>query len=801
MTTLRTTGLFLAGGMWLCGPVIADEASVRAYLTNNESTAYLQRGDARIELLDTGARAPSDALVFQKFIGDLPLHGARVVVIENADGTVARVFDDSTERLAVRRNPVNFAEDAAIDVAEGLLPEAIGSDAEQVLFRIGGEAVLAWEITSELADLGRPASPTHFEMVIDAATGETLSQRQIDTKTYAPGSPEAADGVFPRIVINDTIGAAGSRAYAAPLDAVVQLGGCSGTLIAPNVVLSARHCGIGAGTVVRFGDNSNSPDFTVTVQSSILPDGNGSLLDGGDVSIHILTSSVPANIAEPMRLIDETDELEGQLCATVGYGWNGLGSAGHGFNADGFRWGGENIIDVYGGPASSSGTNIISTDFDNGTSGANTIPSSSSTPLEFEATTAPGDSGGPVLVLSGSEWVIAGVLSGGTTNTSVYGDISWWTGTALYRSAIESNGGQFVTGLEITFPDGLPDLVSSAGGDTLNVEIVPSPVDPVVPGSGTFHVDSGSGFQQFSLAENSPTSFTATFPAPVDCPTSVEFFVSFDLQSGATVTAPSGALSPSPTVFSTLAADQVDLDVLYDFETPVGFSAGAPGDNATTGVWVRVDPIGTGAQPEDDNTPSGTIAWVTGQGSPGGTLGENDVDGGTTSLVSNQIDLSGASDAATISYARWYSNNSGAAPNADVFEVYVSDNDGASFVLVETVGPAGPGTSGGWIETGFNVSDFVSLTSTVRVMFVASDLGAGSVVEAGVDDVRLLDVSCNTGSCSADFDGNGTLNVDDVDAFVAAFLGGDLAADLDGNGSLNVDDVDAFVASFLAGCP
>jgi hypothetical protein len=74
------------------------------------------------------------------------------------------------------------------------------------------------------------------------------------------------------------------------------------------------------------------------------------------VSIHVLNGSVPLNIAEPMRLIDETDELEGMVCATLGYGWNGLGSSGHGFNADGFRWGGENIIDVYGSPASSGGT-------------------------------------------------------------------------------------------------------------------------------------------------------------------------------------------------------------------------------------------------------------------------------------------------------------------------------------------------------------------------------------------------------------------------------------------------------------
>ena len=787
MSTKPTT-VAVAITLSISGLSFADEASVRAHLASAESTSYLQHPDTRLELVEPGKHAPSDMMVFQKFIGNLPLHGARVYVIENPDGSVARVFDDSTKDLVLIRDAVRVPSSAAVVLAEAFLPNAIDSTARQVWFRSGNEAVLAWEVTTTLDDLGLPASPTHFEMVIDAQTGGVLSERQIDIKRYESGSPETADGVFPRIVINNTIGAQGSRDYAAPFDAVVQLGGCTGTLIAPNVVLSARHCGIGSGTLVRFGDNSNSPDFTITVQSSSLPDGGGSLLDGGDVSIHTLNGSVPSNIAEPVRLIDETDDLEGMLAATLGYGYNGLGSSGHGFSADGRRWGGENIIDVYGSPANSSGTNIISTDFDNGTSGANTIPSSSSTPLEFEATTAPGDSGGPVMVQFGGQWVIAGVLSGGTTSTSVYGDISWWTGTAVFRDAIESAGGEFVTGLEIMYPEGLPDLISSSGGDTLRVQIIPSLEDPIVPGSGTFHVDTGSGFQQFELAAERADTFLATFPAPAECPSNIEYFISFDLQSGTTVN------SPASGTYSALAADVVDLDDLYDFETPVGFTAGAPGDNATTGIWVRVNPNGTAAQPEDDNTPSGVIAWVTGQGTSGGTLGENDIDGGTTSLVSNQIDLSNT-ESATISYARWYSNSTGAAPNADVFEVFVSDNDGADYVLVETVGPSGAGTSGGWIETGFNVADFVALSSAVRVKFVASDLGDGSVVEAAIDDVRVLGVSCTTDTCPADLNGDTVADFFDISALLMGQL------DYNGDTAFDFFDISTFLQDLSVGCP
>ena len=168
--------------------------------------------------------------------------------------------------------------------------------------------------------------------------------------------------------------------------------------------------------------------------------------------------------------------------------------------------------------------------------------------------------------------------------------------------------------------------------------------------------------------------------------------------------------------------------------------------------------------------------------------------------MSNQIDLS-STESATISYARWYSNNAGASPNADVFNVFVSDDNGLSYVPVETVGPTGNGTSGGWIETGFNVGEFVDLNSTIRVKFVASDLGDGSIVEAGIDDVRIFGVSCTASSCPADLTGDGSLNFFDVSAFLSAFSSNDPIADFTGDGSFNFFDVSAFLNAFGMGCP
>lgn len=255
------------------------------------------------------------------------------------------------------------------------------------------------------------------------------------------------------IVINDSTGAAGSQNFADQFDGVVSLsfgGGsyCTGTLISSNAVLTARHCDAFVGDDIVFGSDLSSPDFTATVQSVVNPAGIGvGLLDGGDLAILTLDQNIPTSVATPMKLTALTTELVGMEATMVGYGWNGLGSVGHQSSSDGQRWAGQNVIDAYGSPAGAFGTNIFSTDFDDGTAINNTIAGSSPIPLALEATTAPGDSGGPLLVMINGEWVVAGVLSGGTTANSVYGDISWWTGTAPFVADIEAAGGQFVTAI------------------------------------------------------------------------------------------------------------------------------------------------------------------------------------------------------------------------------------------------------------------------------------------------------------------------------------------------------------------
>ncbi|QDU69540.1 M12 family metallo-peptidase [Engelhardtia mirabilis] len=285
---------------------------------------------------------------------------------------------------------------------------------------------------------------------------------------------------------------------------------------------------------------------------------------------------------------------------------------------------------------------------------------------------------------------------------------------------------------------GQPTLLAPDTVTPLTVEVLGTPTAGV---DLNYRFDGVSAFQTIPMAFQSGNTWSAALPG-ASCGSQVEYFFSTtDVNCGPFQT---DTYAPALGVLTGLFAD--------DFEVDTGWTVGAPGDAATTGVWERVDPVGTAAQPENDNTSGGSLCYVTGQGSPFGGLGDNDVDGGATTLISPPVDLSGGD--AIISYYRWYSNDTGGASNADVFEVEVSN--GGPWVNVETVGPTGAGTSGGWIYHDFTVSDFVSPSANVQVRFRAADEGAGSLIEAGVDDFSVDRLSCDVCQADLGFGGPGT---------------------------------------------
>ena len=184
---------------------------------------------------------------------------------------------------------------------------------------------------------------------------------------------------------------------------------------------------------------------------------------------------------------------------------------------------------------------------------------------------------------------------------------------------------------------------------------------------------------------------------------------------------------------------EFDVPTVWDpIETDAGWSVNDEGtDNATTGVWERVDPIGTSAQPEDDHTVDGTICWITGQSNGGGD-GGNDIDGGTTTLFSPVYDLS-AYENVLVKYFRWYSNSRGADPNNDLWIVQVRNNGGAWTDVENTQDDQGQ-----WKPVVVDLVSLLGNPGAVEFRFIGSDLNAGSLVEAGVDDFEILASSGTT---------------------------------------------------------
>jgi hypothetical protein len=153
---------------------------------------------------------------------------------------------------------------------------------------------------------------------------------------------------------------------------------------------------------------------------------------------------------------------------------------------------------------------------------------------------------------------------------------------------------------------------------------------------------------------------------------------------------------------------------------------------------VRVEPFGTGdppgsVNPGTDRTPGGTICFVTGQGNNAANIGQADVDNGRTSLTTPALDLSAMADP-HIAWWQWFYSNGDA---NDWFAVRVSNDNGATWTDVDTL--RGPLTAASWKERAIRVGDYVTPSAQVRVRFVAADLGAGSIVEAAVDDLIAWD--------------------------------------------------------------
>jgi Zn-dependent metalloprotease len=263
-----------------------------------------------------------------------------------------------------------------------------------------------------------------------------------------------------------------------------------------------------------------------------------------------------------------------------------------------------------------------------------------------------------------------------------------------------------------------------------------------------YRINNSSTWNSVLMNNTMGNNYEATIPGqPIGTVIAYYMGVS-DIFGQLSAVTPVGASKPTEPNLPNYILVDFDLKLTEDLDNvnELGnWSIGLPGDDATTGNWQWDIPLGSYSTPGDPNTivqtndqhtPGGEFCFVTGNASSlSAGIGENDVDNGTTTLLSDPIDISGYVNP-TVTYYRWFTNNAGALPNEDYWQVAITD-DGVNWVEVEATRTS----DRSWRRFAFRVNDYVNATADFQIKFNASDSAAfgGSLVEAAVDDIQIWD--------------------------------------------------------------
>jgi subtilisin family serine protease len=202
--------------------------------------------------------------------------------------------------------------------------------------------------------------------------------------------------------------------------------------------------------------------------------------------------------------------------------------------------------------------------------------------------------------------------------------------------------------------------------------------------------------------------------------------------AGRTVTG--GRLNVNRSLRACAGGGNQPTTVFFDnFETSQGWVTNPNGtDTATTGQWARANPETTTSNGTKQlgTTVSGVNDLVTGP-LAGASAGVNDIDNGTTSIMSPAITLQGGTNfTLTFSYYLAHGTNSS---TADFFRVRIVVGASVTTVFQELGGTENDDAV--FTTATVNLSQFAG--QTIRILIEAADASTASLVEAGVDDVRV----------------------------------------------------------------
>ncbi|MBK8700138.1 MAG: choice-of-anchor B family protein [Saprospiraceae bacterium] len=155
---------------------------------------------------------------------------------------------------------------------------------------------------------------------------------------------------------------------------------------------------------------------------------------------------------------------------------------------------------------------------------------------------------------------------------------------------------------------------------------------------------------------------------------------------------------------------------------------------AATGNWERVIPEGTQFQNNfancnaDDVNDIGNYAFVTGNG--GGNVSDNDVDNGTTILVSPVFNFLNA-DSMTLTFSYWFFNAGGNVTPNDALEIWL--HNGVDSLRLDSITLS----LSTWRNANYTLSnDDIAITEKMQLVLKMGDTSPGHLVEAGLDKFR-----------------------------------------------------------------
>lgn len=168
---------------------------------------------------------------------------------------------------------------------------------------------------------------------------------------------------------------------------------CVATLIAPEWMITARHCTEGPRFIERV--NAGGTEIEFTNDRKAVVDGIVRMQGGPGNDVALLHLAQPITDVAPIPIYDGRDE-QGKVLRFVGWGDTGNGVTGRTGNDYKFRMA-ENRVDE-------ALDEILVLKFDD-------PRDANSNALELEGVSGAGDSGGPGLLMTESGWQVAGISS------------------------------------------------------------------------------------------------------------------------------------------------------------------------------------------------------------------------------------------------------------------------------------------------------------------------------------------------------------------------------------------------------